>query len=542
VAVLIGFLAQEQRTAHHRIRPHHPPHLHHILLLRPLILHPHHPIRHLLLTLLINLPQVVPHRVISLLLALLHRLLLRQCQAPRRRITRSGKHDLRNQIEGIKREAATKSSVMPKAAPDLSASSNSTGNYSSQISGSKSKMLQGSIDQYGEAKQQAFNVGLGIIAKHESDPNVMPRIIRVLPNSSAEQAGVHAGDRLLKETADKDVVHLSLQRNSKVIEISINTGGAAMFDLNTSSAAPLIASVGKNSFQSGADNHTLIAGATAVNLKANVVEQMRDHDVVMILDMSGSMQTRDCQGLSRWDWVGSQSNELAVAAQQASSDLTVMLFSSGYQVMEHASPSLIPMIFHRVRPNGGTELAPPLNDALSRYFNNREANPNTKPLIIAIITDGLPNDYPRVAQRIIDAANATKRDGEISITFMLINGQLSGNRQMEVLDSQLNTQRDIVNLVEFDQVLRLGVKQALFEALSGRQLRNVPLSNGRSPFDAMFNPIGRSGRMPGIGFPGLPGGLQNLFPGAGGVPLFPGSQRGGGGYGSGNYNQSGGYP
>jgi hypothetical protein len=79
-----------------------------------------------------------------------------------------------------------------------------------------------------------------------------------------------------------------------------------------------------------------------------------------------------------------------MAAQQASSDLTVMLFSSGYQVMEHANPSLIPMIFQRVRPNGGTMLAPPLDDALNRYFNARQVNPNTKPLIIAIITDGLP--------------------------------------------------------------------------------------------------------------------------------------------------------
>jgi Mg-chelatase subunit ChlD len=459
--------------------------------------------------------------------------------------SKSSLDDLRNQLEGIKREAATKSSVMPKVAPDISASANSNDSQASQPAGSKNKLLQGSIDQYGEAKQQAFNIGLGIVAKHESDPKLMPQIIRVLPASSAEQAGVHAGDRLLKETMDRDVVHLSLQRNSKVIEISIKTGGAAMFDLNTSTAGPLMASVGKSSLRAGTTGNTLMGGATAVKLKSNVVEQMRDHDVVMILDMSGSMQTHDCQGLSRWDWVGSQSNQLAMAAQQASSDLTVMLFSSGYQVMEHASPSLIPMIFQRVRPIGGTMLSPPLDDALNRYFNARQSNPNTKPLIIAIITDGLPNDYGQVAQRIIDAANATRTDGEISITFMLINGQLSGNRQMEMLDSQLGTQRDIVNLVEFDQVLQLGVKQALFEALSGRQLRNVPISAGRSPFDAMFNP--RSGRMPGMGLPGIGGpimnGLQNLFPG-GMSPSYSGSQRGGNGYGSnsnynGNYNHGG---
>ena len=454
--------------------------------------------------------------------------------------SQSNLDDLRSKLEGIQREAAstTKSAVMPKAAPDLSASATSNDSHSLPSGGAKNRLLQGSIDQYGEAKQQAFNIGLGIIAKRDIDPKLMPQIIRVLPASSAEQAGVRAGDRMLKEAIENDVVHLSLQRAGKVIQVSIRTGGAAMFDLNTSTARPLTASVGKSSFQAGVSGNTLVGGATAVKLKSNVVEQMRDHDVVMILDMSGSMQTRDCQGLSRWDWVGSQSNELAMAAQQAASDLTVMLFSSGYQVMEHASPSLIPMIFQRVRPNGGTMLAPPLNDALTRYFNARQSNPNVKPLIIAIITDGLPNDYQFVSQRIIDAANATKRDGEISITFMLINGMLSGNRQMEMLDSQLNTQRDIVNLVEFDQVLRLGVKEALYEALSGRQLKNVPLSN------PMSNPMmGLGGLLGGRNSPfrglrQMPG-LQNFMPG-GNQPFYPGAQPSGNSYGSGsNYNQNG---
>jgi Mg-chelatase subunit ChlD len=392
--------------------------------------------------------------------------------------SQSSLNDLRNQLEGIQREvsATSKSGPAPEVVPDVSAPAKASDQHSSQTMETKNKLLQGSIDQYGEAKQQAFNIGLGIIVKHESDPKLKPQIIRVLPASSAEKGGVHAGDRLLKETMENDTVHLSLQRNSKIIQVSLKTGGAAMFDLSTSSAGPLTASAGKNALQAGAAKNALHSGTTSNQLKSNVVEQMRDHDVVMILDMSGSMQSRDCQGLSRWDWVGSQSNDLALAAQKAASDITVMLFSTGYQVMEHASPSLIPMIFERVRPNGGTNLSLPLGDALGRYFAARQSNPNVKPLIITIITDGFPTDYEQVRQQIIDAANNTRKDGEISITFMLINGQLTGNRRMEELDSQLGTQRDIVNLVEFDQVLRLGVKQALFEALSGRRLQNVPLS------------------------------------------------------------------
>jgi Mg-chelatase subunit ChlD len=396
--------------------------------------------------------------------------------------SQSSLNDLRKQLEGMQREAAATQKPAPASnvAPDNSAPANAGEVQSSRIIDNKNKLLHGSIDQYGEAKQQAFNIGLGMVVKHESDPKLKPQIIRVLPASPAEQGGVHANDRVLKETMDDDLVHLSLQRNGKVIQITLRTGGKAMFDLG-----PLTASAGQNALQTGASKSALQAGTTkstlhsgtsSAQLKSNVVEQMRDHDVVMILDMSGSMQTRDCQGLSRWDWVGSQSNDLAVAAEKAASDITVLLFSTGYQLMEHASPSLIPMIFQQVRPYGGTNLSLPLGDALVRYFDARQSNPKVKPLIITIITDGFPNDYDQVRQQIINAANNTGRDGEISITFMLINGQLSGNPQMEQLDSQLGTQRDIVNLVEFDQVLHLGVKQALFEALSGRQLKNVPLS------------------------------------------------------------------
>jgi Mg-chelatase subunit ChlD len=337
------------------------------------------------------------------------------------------------------------------------------------VSPSKSRLLQGAIDQFGSAKQQAFNVGLGILSKPASSGSFPATIFRLLQDSKAEKAGVRAGDVITKEVADGDSVHLTLQRAQKTLQVTIKTTG--MFDLQDATNVAM-----KPPLQAGATRVSLGGGPTSVQLKG-VVEHLRDHDVVLILDMSGSMTTRDCQGLSRWDWVGNQSNELAMAAQQASSDLTVMLFSSGFQVLEHVNPAMIPMIFSRVRPGGGTVLGAPLHATFSHYFGARSANPNVKPLIVVVITDGLPGDFGSVRQELVDAANATRRDGEVSVTLLLVNGHLSGNRLMEELDSQLGTQRDIVNLVEFDQVLRLGVKESLSEALSGRHMQNVPLSS-----------------------------------------------------------------
>ena len=261
-------------------------------------------------------------------------------------------------------------------------------------------------------------------------------------------------------------------------------------------SAGLMGEARGGALQAGAENNVMAAGASSVNLKADIVEQMKDHDIVLILDKSSSMSARDCMGLSRWDWVGKQSNKLAQAAQEASSELTLILFSSDFRVFEHVNPATLPDVFRRTGPGGGTLLGAPLDIAFKHYFNSRATNPNVKPLIIVIITDGLPSDFFEVRQRIVEAANATVRDGEISITFMLI-GMRSGAGMMEELDSGLKTRRDIVNLVEFDRVLNQGIKSALSDALSGRQMKNAPHSG------------------PGMGSPmyGLNGLLQNLLPG-----------------------------
>jgi len=257
----------------------------------------------------------------------------------------------------------------------------------------------------------------------------------------------------------------------------------------------LDANASDGALRAGAARPALSAGTASTRIRG-AVEQFRDHDVCLIIDRSSSMSDRDCPGgLSRWDWCARQSNELAQAAQMAASNLTLMVFSGQYDVYEHVSPMLIPRIFTADHPHGTTMLSLPLGDALGRYFATRQQTGTAKPLIIAIITDGLPWDFGAVESTIINAANNTNRDGEVSITFMLIGEKWNGLRRMEELDSDLvhmGAKRDIVNLVEFDAIMQLGAKQALAEALSGRQLRNNIASGPRLPFD-MDGPVSGGG-------------------------------------------------
>jgi hypothetical protein len=224
----------------------------------------------------------------------------------------------------------------------------------------------------------------------------------------------------------------------------------------------------------------LSATAGQSTLRSSAAEQMRDHDVCILIDKSTSMLERDCPGdLSRWEWCQQQSRELAQACAQASSNLTVSLFSSDYSIYEHVQPAIIPAIFSANKPWSGTKLGPPLTAILTGYFKERSVNPHTKPLIIAVITDGCPKDMDDVEHVIKDAANNTVKEGEISISFLVIGHD--GADKMEYLDGGLisnGAKRDIVNLIQFDNLKRLGTGQALAMALSGRTFRNAPHSAG----------------------------------------------------------------
>jgi hypothetical protein len=253
-----------------------------------------------------------------------------------------------------------------------------------------------------------------------------------------------------------------------------------------------------------ADRAPLTTGMSNSNFNMTAADQMRNHDVCILIDKSSSMLERDCPGdLSRWEWCQQQSRGLAQACAQAASNLTVALFSSDYTIYEHVQPGIIPAIFAANKPWNGTKLAPPLTAMLTGYFKERSINPHARPLIVAVITDGCPKDMNDVEHVIIDAANNTVKEGEISISFLVIGTQ--GADKMEYLDSGLvsrGAKHDIVNLIQFNNLKRLGTAQALAMALSGRTFRNAPHSN--SPLN-MFYSQNQNMAMPNTGSAGLGG-------------------------------------
>lgn len=202
------------------------------------------------------------------------------------------------------------------------------------------------------------------------------------------------------------------------------------------------------------------------------VQLLSNFDLELIVDSSNSMRRRDCPGfLSRWEWCGMQTRALSRdLAPFVPKGLTLTSFASEYQVYPNSSASRINDLFENPDFMWGTKLAEPLQDRLGNFFARRR--PGSKPMLIAVITDGVP--APRYEPMLVvqTLVNATKRmhdAKEVTVVFLQIGGaDEKGRRFLGELDYNLvkyGARFDIVRTVSFEHLQKVGLSQALVQAV-----------------------------------------------------------------------------
>lgn len=203
------------------------------------------------------------------------------------------------------------------------------------------------------------------------------------------------------------------------------------------------------------------------------VRLLANYDLELIVDRSMSMCTRDCPDChSRWGWCGAQAEDLAnQLAPYAPTGLTLTAFAKHYEVFPNASAQTIAQLFQGPSLGQATRLAEPLADRLSSYFARRR--PGSKPLLIAVITDGKPeptkSEPAMVVQTIIDASNRVIDPRELTIVFFQIGGgDREGRLFLDDLDNNLviyGARYDIVHVVPFERLEQVGLARALVESV-----------------------------------------------------------------------------
>lgn len=198
-----------------------------------------------------------------------------------------------------------------------------------------------------------------------------------------------------------------------------------------------------------------------------------DRDVVVMQDCSSSMRQKEFfpghYGMtSRWRWCLSQTSDLTrQTAAIADWGVTLVMFAGQYDVYNNVRLLHVPEIYQQNRPYFGTLLAQPLSDQLERYFLRR-ARGNTRPLLVAVITDGKPQDNKLLCDVIVNATSRMKNPDEISITFLEVGTDMKSRRRLGMLDSGLSAmgaRYDIVNVMPFNDVVKDGLTRALVHTI-----------------------------------------------------------------------------
>jgi len=217
----------------------------------------------------------------------------------------------------------------------------------------------------------------------------------------------------------------------------------------------------------GAKEVTIDAGVKTVELNA-AATVLSEHKIILFIDQSGSMKKTDCPGgLSRWDWCAQQSAELArLLVPLAHDGLDIVPFATEYKVYENCTPATVAKIFKTETPKGKTNLLNPLIGQLAHHLANKD--PNRRPLVIAIISDGRPDQEMEVSNAIVTATKKMKFPREVGIVFLQVGDAFNGKKFLADVDEHLverGAKYDVVSVRTFDALLQTGLARTLANAI-----------------------------------------------------------------------------
>ncbi|WP_309738857.1 VWA domain-containing protein [Chamaesiphon sp. OTE_20_metabat_361] len=199
---------------------------------------------------------------------------------------------------------------------------------------------------------------------------------------------------------------------------------------------------------------------------------LENRDYTLIIDKSGSMATKDRSGgASRWQIMQESALALASKCEELDPDgITVYLFSGKFKRYDNVTAAKVSTIFQENDPAGRTDLAAVLQDAVSNYFQRKNAGktPANGELIL-VVTDGEPDDRKAVMQVILDATQKLDRDEELAISFIQVGTDETATKFLKILDDDLGragAKFDIVDTITMDDMEDLTLKEILLSAIN----------------------------------------------------------------------------
>lgn len=339
--------------------------------------------------------------------------------------------------------------------------------------------LVGQVDQFA---MMCMAAGISL-----DDMKLPSRITRVKPGTPAFYSGVAEGDDVISATPGNDSLLLVISRKGRRYQANI--------PINMDAVRLRLALMEKLQHKMDDEKKTMTSDERQAEEARDNLKTLKPYDVkldvqrfyralapyklVVLVDRSDSMKAGLGVGpsdVSRWTWCEDQVKDLTRFCQgKLAGGITIIPFNDVYQVLPNCTPADLEDLYNNVVPEGSTNIYNPLQAVISETLS-RSAKERV-PTLVVVLTDGLPNEGDPLDALILRATKKLDSPTELVITFFQIGKTMESDQLLERLDKELvlsGAAMDIVKCRYFEELLSIGLKQALLDSVEDAARKSVP--------------------------------------------------------------------
>jgi len=301
--------------------------------------------------------------------------------------------------------------------------------------------------------------------------NKLPsKVESVRQGSPAYYAGLEKDDQILSGSIGQNKLALIINRAGKTYSLSVDTGPVDLSRMQAKKDHDLkIPEVDVTQHKTPevdvTQHKTPIPPPEDPPLK-----RLSQFDIVIVVDASGSMnQSLSSEPESKWQWCADHISSFAreIKPYLGGRGITLITFNNSFTKERGCSAERVENLFRTMTPAGATDMGSPLQDVLSEFLSTQRG----RPLLVVVMTDGMPNRGPKVENVIIQATQEMRSPGEIKVTFLEIGEEYDGRALLKYLDDYLihdGAKYDIVDTLTFDQLKQIGLAGAMVHAFEDK--------------------------------------------------------------------------
>lgn len=294
-----------------------------------------------------------------------------------------------------------------------------------------SKPLQGSVDQWGMLCNAA---GIKLAGAD---------IEKVMLGSPAYYSGLRDHDKIIDCEVGDTTLKIRFERKGKQYGVTVATHPTA---IKTGGVEPR-------------------AHRKSPLSEAQAFDRLKDCDVVVFLDCSGSMGDgiRSEANMTKWEWARKHISEFNSRFNQvAHRPITLVTFNDKFEILPNCTMQDLERVFDKRHPEGGTDLAEPLAIVLAARLKDL----NKRPCVIAIMHDGITSDESRVEEILKATATANRLlSPAVHVTFLQIGDDAAGAEAMKNWDDTDIADNDMVKAQLFTDIKAEGLARSIADAI-----------------------------------------------------------------------------